>query len=170
MKRQKHKVKRTSSQKTGGSIGAGPAPNKTSRRDLLGRIGSGALLVAGLGGAGWYLVQDVSATIREQDLSQIGNGTPAVVQIHDPDCSLCTALQREARKALADFDDGELQFLVANLRSAEGKRLAAAHGVGHVTLLLFDAKGRRRSILAGSNTSDDLKRAFRRHVGRSGSS
>jgi hypothetical protein len=170
MKRQKHRVKRTGNQKTSGSIGAGAAPDKTTRRDLLGRIGSGALLAAALGGGGWYLVQDVSATIREQDLSQIGNGTPAVVQIHDPDCSLCAALQREARKALADFEDGELQFLVANIRSAEGKRLASAHGVGHVTLLLFDAKGRRRSILVGSNTSEDLKQAFRRHLARSGSS
>ena len=170
MKRKKQRVKRAPNQKPGDAAGSVASPNKTGRRDLLGRFGSGALVAAALGGGAWYLVQDVSATIGEQDLSRIGNGTPAVVQIHDPDCSLCAALQREARKALADFEDGELQFLVANIRSAEGKRLAAAHGVGHVTLLLFDADGRRRSTLVGSNTSEDLKQAFRRHLARSGPS
>ena len=36
----------------------------------------------------------VEATIREGDLSQIGNGTPTVVQIHDPQCPRCVALVR----------------------------------------------------------------------------
>ena len=71
---------------------------------------------------------------------------------------------------MEDFEEGELQFLVANIRSPEGGQLAAEHGVGNVTLLLFDGNGRRRSVLAGSNTSDVLKRAFRRHLAKSGAS
>lgn len=128
------------------------------------------LVAAVMGGGGWYLVQDVSATHREHDLSRIGNGTPAVVQIHDPQCPTCRALQRETRAALSDFEDGELQYLVANIRSAEGRQLAAAHNVGHVTLLLFDADGERRQVLVGSNTSEYLKAVFRRHIAQQGSS
>ena len=48
--------------------------------------------------------------------------------------------------------------------------LAIEHGVGNVTLLLFDAKGRRRSVLTGPNSSEYLKQAFRRHLAKSGSS
>ena len=108
--------------------------------------------------------------MREHDLSLIGNGIPAVVQIHDPQCQRCVALQRETRDALCEFDESELQFLVANIRSEEGRALAAAHGVGHVTLLLFDASGQRRAVLAGSNESEYLAAAFRRHIARSGGS
>ena len=61
------------------------------------------------GGGGWYLVSEVRATIAEQDLSRIGNGIPAVVQIHDPQCPRCLALQRETRKAMSGFADDELQ-------------------------------------------------------------
>ena len=170
MKRQKPKAKRTNTQKTNRSDGTGTSRGKPSRRDFLRRTSRGALGVAAVGGVGWYLVQEVRATIREKDLSQIGNGIPAVVQIHDPQCSRCLALQRETRKALSEFDDGALQYLVANIRTAEGKQLADAHGVRHVTLLLFDAEGRKRDVLVGPSTSDYLTHVFRRHIARGGTS
>lgn len=169
MKRQKHKVKRRKEQKASGAPGAEKPRNTPNRRDFLRKVGSGALVTAAVGGVGWYFVEEVMATVREGDLSRIGNGTPAVVQIHDPQCSQCLALQRETRKALAAFDDEELQYLVANIRSEEGRRLANAHGVRHVTLLLFDGTGQRRDVLVGSNRSDYLEHAFRRHLARSGS-
>ncbi|MCG8360854.1 MAG: thioredoxin family protein [Kiloniellales bacterium] len=170
MKRQKPKIKRTGKKKTGSVAGAGEARKKPNRRDFLRRMSHGALGLAAVGGVGWYVVEEVRASIREKDLSLIGNGTPSVVQIHDPQCPRCRALQRETREALEAFDDGELQYLVANIRTAEGKRLANAHRVGHVTLLLFDAEGRKRDVLVGPSTADILTRAFRRHLARSGGS
>ncbi len=170
MKRQKHKAKRSRSTRPGSSSGPGNAPVSTARRNFLATLRNGTLVAAIAGGGGWFLVQHVSATIAEHDLSQIGNGIPSVVQIHDPQCSRCVALQREARSAMTAFKAEELQFLVANIRNATGRRLADTHGVGHVTLLLFDGKGKRRDVLVGSNTSDFLSQAFRRHVDVSGSS
>ncbi len=108
--------------------------------------------------------------MREQDLTQIGNGNPTIVQIHDPQCSQCVALQREARDALCEIGDANLQYVVANIRSTEGRQLAAAHGVGHVTLILFDGEGKRRRVLAGPNKRDYLTVAFRRHLKRYGKS
>ena len=169
MKRQKNRVKRKSGQKADSMPGVEKPKPKASRRDFLRKSASGALAVAAVGGVGWYLVEDVMATIREGDLSQIGNGIPAVVQIHDPQCPSCRALQREVRKALEDFADEDLQYLVANIRDEDGRKLASAHGVGHVTLLLFDGKGKRRDILSGPNTSAFLELPFRRHVARTGS-
>ncbi|MEM8951332.1 MAG: thioredoxin domain-containing protein, partial [Pseudomonadota bacterium] len=130
------------------------------------RFGNSALAVAAVGGVGWYVVSEVRAGIEEGDLSKIGNGIPTIVQIHDPQCPTCQALQREAREALDQFEDGELQYLVANIRQDKGQRFAAKHGVPHVTLLLFDGAGEHRHTLSGPNTAQNLERAFRQHLGR----
>ncbi len=139
-------------------------PKNVNRRSALGMIRNWGLFAAVGAAGGWYLIDEVLATISEQDLTKIGNGIPAVVQIHDPQCSRCLALQRETRKALKAFDSDQLQYLVANIRSDKGRALATANKVGHVTLLLFDAKGTRREVLHGTSHSDYLELVFRKHV------
>jgi hypothetical protein len=146
-------------------------PDKTpdkraGRRKFLATLSNAGLILAAGGGAGWFFIDEVCATTREIDLTRIGNGIPAVVQIHDPECPRCRALQKEARRAMSNFNENELQYLVANIRSANGRRLANKHRVGHVTLLLFDGKGKRRGILSGPNSSDYLETAFRDHLVR----
>ncbi|MEM1066658.1 MAG: hypothetical protein AAGJ74_14250, partial [Pseudomonadota bacterium] len=81
------------------------APSE-SRRNTLKLLRNGGIAALVLGGAGVVSVNAVRATIAEQDLTRIGNGTPAIVQIHDPTCAMCTELQRETRKALRGFEKG----------------------------------------------------------------
>ena len=66
-----------------------------------------------------------------------------------------------------DFEDGEPQYLVANIGTVEGKMLATSHGVGHVTLLLFDGQSWKLNTPVGSNTSRYLTEMFRGHLSRS---
>lgn len=139
-------------------------PPDRGRRDALLKVRDYGILVAVVGGAGWYGVDYFGRRFSEYDLTQIGNGTPSVVQIHDPGCPLCRELQRQTRTALGKFKKGELQYIVADIKTSAGRELAAAHGVGHVTLLLFDGQGERLDILSGSNTADFLEGAFRRHI------
>lgn len=174
MKRQKHKASAGKKRKTAAQRAAAPQSVQETkapwdRRRVLRTIAGGAAVAAALGGGGWYLVEEVQATIREGDFSRIGNGIPTVVQIHDPGCRLCAALQSETREALSAFDDDELQYVVANTRTAEGSALARAHNVSHVTLLLFDAEGNRAGTLVGNNSAEYLEEVFRRHVGKRGS-
>ena len=136
----------------------------TRRRAVLLKLRNGLIAFAVVGSVGWHLAEEVRATAREHDLSQLGNGTAAVVQIHDPRCSTCKALQRETRIAINAFDPSEIQYLVANIRTSEGRTFARTHRVGHVTLLLFDGNGKRRDTLVGLNTAKKLERLFRRHV------
>jgi hypothetical protein len=124
-------------------------------------------MVAATGG-GWYLVDNFVSTLQELDLSKIGNGIPAVVQIHDPECPRCRELQKQAREAMESFDSNELQYLVANIRQDKGRELAETQRVGHVTLLLFDGNGKRQGILVGVNPSKQLVSTFRRHIKRHG--
>lgn len=164
MKRKKQKNK-PSNKNTGSPVSSDVTTEAgSSRRDFLRKARNRSLLALVLGGGGWLVVDDVRATIREGDLSRIGQGVPTIVQIHDPQCPLCSALQREARDAMSDFEPDQLQFVVANIRGEEGRKFAASHGVGHVTLLLLDPKGKRREVLTGPNTSSYLKAIFERHA------
>lgn len=168
MKRNKRKAKQKAAKAVPQQPIAPQAKSGPSRRALFQKLGTGAVAAAVVGGLGWYLVDDVQATIREEDLSRIGQGTPVVVQIHDPQCSRCVALQREARSAMGGFDKEELQFLVANIRTPEGRSLANRHDVGNVTLLLFDGNGTLRNTLVGNRESDALEKIFKRIAKRSG--
>ena len=172
MKRQKRKGKRPakSSRPASAPATASAEEEAPSRRDFLRKARNGGIALAVVGGGSWYLIDTVRASMREHDLSRIGNGVPTVVQIHDPQCPQCVALQRETRDALCEFDDGQLQYVVANIRSPEGRQLATTHRVGHVTLLLFDPAGERRTTLYGPKDADYLTLAFRRHVAKYGKS
>lgn len=169
MKRQSKRRKPGQKQprKTSLAPGADTAP---SRRAVLRKLRNGGIAVLLLGGGGWGIVREVEAGMREHDLSRIGNGMPTVLQIHDPECPRCVALQREARDAVCEIGEEKLQFLVANIRTDKGRALAERHGVGNVTLLLLDGTGRRRGILAGPREREELVDAFRGHTARYGTS
>ena len=163
MKKQKKRTKNYSTA-TSAAEAAAAAKEPLTRRDVLRRYRNRGIGLAVVGVAGWFVVEDVQATVREHDLTRIGNGVPTVVQIHDPNCSICAALQKETRAAVKGFDESELQFLVANIKDARGSKLAADHGVPHVTLLLFDGDGKRRQILRGPNDRSVLEPRFRQFV------
>lgn len=167
MRRQKRKNTRPAKKNRQAHKPEPSTPMAPTRREFFTKIRNGTIAAAAVGVAGWYLVDEVRATIQEGDLSRIGNGTPSIVQIHDPQCPKCVALQKETRDALSNFEDGKLQFLVANIRTVEGKMLATSHGVGHVTLLLFDGQGRKLNTLVGPNTSRYLTEMFRGHLSKS---
>lgn len=134
------------------------------RRSVLAMLRNGAIAAAVLGGSGWYVAAEVSATLDEHDLSAIGNGIPAIVQVHDPQCPLCRALQVETRRALRDFPDGALQYRIANITTASGSAFAGRYGVGHVTLLLFDGAGEMKRVIRGPSHRDLLRDAFAAHL------
>ena len=132
------------------------------RRRFL-RLTRNAVIGAALvGGSGYVFAQNVLSARHEHDLTRVGNGKPTIVQIHDPGCPKCRSLQRSTRTALAEMEDGAVQYLVANIKAPEGRQFADAHGVGHVTLLLFDGKGRRRDVIRGEQHSDYLLQIFQR--------
>lgn len=122
--------------------------------------------VAGLlaiGGAGWF-ARDFRSKLLETQLGDIGNGIPTVLQIHDPQCSLCAQLQRQTRKALARFDAGAVQFRVADITTSQGAAASARYGVAHVTLVLLCGRGDVRHIVEGVTPADELARLFARHL------
>lgn len=136
------------------------APEQPERRDVLKLMRNGTIGAVALGGLGWWGVSAVRATAAEQDLSRVGKGKPSIVQIHDPQCPMCTQLQRAARRALKSLDDDNLVYLVANIRGDEGRQFAARYNVPHVTLILFNGDGEVQQILNGVRSDDELMPLF----------
>ncbi|MEM1372228.1 MAG: hypothetical protein AAGG72_08405 [Pseudomonadota bacterium] len=153
----KNKKKINARKKKQAQVAAAAQPD---RRDILKLARNGALGAAALGGVSWWALSGIRATAAEMDLTKVGNGQPTIVQIHDPQCALCTELQRETRKALKCFDDGQLQYLVASIRTEEGARFAAARGLPHVTLVLMDGEGGVHDIVRGVHPEEALKPRF----------
>ncbi|MEM7301682.1 MAG: thioredoxin family protein [Pseudomonadota bacterium] len=136
-----------------------PAPD-IGKRSTLRKVRNLFVGVGIAGGLGFLVVDHVRATMHEHDLTRVGNGTPSVVQIHDPQCPSCRALQKETLAALDDLGTDKINYVVANIRTTEGKSFANRYGVPHVTLLLFDKNGRLKHTLRGQRSSLALKNAF----------
>lgn len=156
----KQRKSNSTSNKNGKTQSAKKTPEDTGRRRFLGLSANAALGLAALAGGGFFVVQHVQGAIHEHDLSRVQNGTPTVVQVHDPQCPLCRALQHETRQALSRFDDGQIDYVIANIRSAEGQEFAEQYDVPHVTLLLFDAAGNHTGTIRGQQQSESLYNAF----------
>lgn len=141
-------------------------PAEDTRRGVLTKARNWAIGLGVIGAGGWLGADYYAAMAAEHDLDRIGVGVPTVVQIHDPQCPTCTALMKQARVAMGGFEADELQYVVANMRTEKGAALAAAHGVGKITLLLFDGNGQMTEVLAGFRDSATLAASFRAHLQR----
>jgi thioredoxin-like negative regulator of GroEL len=161
----KHRSKPKSRDKTRkASLPNDAKQNEVSRRWVVSRGGKVLIGLGVLGGGAAFAVNAVNATVKEQDVSRVGTGVPTVVQIHDPGCALCSALQKETRKALQGFDPDQLDYVVANIKTDEGSAFAARFGQPHVTLMLMDPEGRAVRVLNGPQHRDDLRALFERHA------
>ena len=106
---------------------------------------------------------------EERDLSILGKGDPVIVQIHDSSCSKCRKLKSNTESALRGLGD-KIQYRIADIGTAKGRSLQFQYDVPHVTLLLFDGKGKHKSTIQGVRSKDELKESFERFISRYGKS
>lgn len=106
----------------------------------------------------WLITNEHTAR-AESDLSVIGSGTPVAVQIHDHSCPLCQRLKANAETALAEMEVPPA-WRIADINTTKGAEFASQQGVGHVTILLFDAQGNRQEIIQGVTSVSVLRNSF----------
>ena len=94
------------------------------------------------------------------DLTVIGKGKPAAVQIFDPNSVSSLDLMQAFNSARGEYE-GRIEFLLADLNSDSGKQFAQTHGVGSNTLVLFAADGTKLSTVSGPQDADTLKKLFK---------
>lgn len=155
----KPKSKKTNANKTNAKNEIEP-----TRRKFIRFARNSVIGIAVVGATGGYLAYAASGTMHEQDLTRIGQGLPSVVQIHDPQCPVCMRLQRTTKAALERLGDGQIDYVVANIRTGKGEAFASKYGVPHVTLLLFDADGELQNILRGEQQADALDSEFKKLI------
>ncbi|WP_187431524.1 hypothetical protein ROLI_009000 [Roseobacter fucihabitans] len=144
----------------------GLARLEPTRRDVIKLLRNGMIATVAVAGGGYFAMGSFRVYAAEHDLSRVGQGKPVVVQVHDPQCPTCTALQKQARKALYGFGECDLVYLIADITTVEGRAFAVRHGVGNVTLLLFDGRGGLQQAVEGLHSRDELDVIFKAHHGR----
>lgn len=91
-----------------------------------------------------------------QDLSVIGQGTKALVLVHDGNI-LQSADTMVAMNAVRDDFEERVAFIVADINTPEGKRFADSHGFGPAALAFFAANGDRLQLLYSEQTGESLR-------------
>ncbi len=162
------KNKRNSKAKTSKSSPVSPSSSPVAtRRPISRRKMLGLLLGVPLVGVAGVGVHRYDVKVRAlHDLSVLGNGSPAIVQIHDPSCKLCRRLMANTKKALGDRED--ITYRIADITKTNGREFQERYGVPHVTLLLFNAKGRHVHTVQGVTPAEELAEHFQRHLPRVG--
>jgi len=132
---------------------------RKQRKKLKGIVGAiiGVAVFIGLGSIGVNAYKKSWET--SHDLSVIGNGTPTIVQIHDPNCPKCKKLMSNTKSALSKFDD-KLVFRIADISTSAGRKLQRIHNANTVSLLMFDRSGKMRRTSSGVKSSEELELAF----------
>jgi hypothetical protein len=96
-----------------------------------------------------------------QDLSQIGNGVPAVVQVWDITCPICNENRANVERIDQDYSDDELLIRVADMRNDDAVRFAARYtDRRRQTMLFFDGSGELTDIVTGGIEVDTLRSLF----------
>ena len=90
------------------------------------------------------------------DLSKIGQGMPAVVLVHDKGSVGSLELMTLLNKVRPDYAD-EMEFIVVNINSREGKMFREQQNIDGVVLVLFGHNGIKRGTLANSKDEAELR-------------
>ncbi len=93
------------------------------------------------------------------DLTQIGNGKNIVVHVHDHDLVNSAELMDNLNNIRNEYK-GFVEFVVADLKIAEGQAFAAAHNVEAVTLVFFAPDGKQLGIVQGVPDLNTLRRTL----------
>ena len=143
---------------------AKPAQSReATRRDMLRLCATAPLVWCRPVVSGYGANASFTAYAQEHALSRLGQGTHVIVQVHDPQCPTCTALQKQTRAAFKSMDDCGTIYLVADITINAGAALAARHGVPHVTLLFFDGQGVLLRRAQGMHRSAALRPMVAQH-------
>ncbi|MEX2443025.1 MAG: hypothetical protein WD492_05445 [Alkalispirochaeta sp.] len=104
---------------------------------------------------------------RARDLSLVGTGVPAVVQVHDITCPVCTELRANVESIEGEFSDDELVIRVADIATDEGLTFARQHTSNRrVTLLFLDGDGDLVDEQVGLRSPQELREVFVEHSRR----
>jgi hypothetical protein len=93
------------------------------------------------------------------DLSRIGKGKAAVVLIRDKNAVQSFDLM-EVMNKIRDQYSGQVEFLVTDFNTPEGRAFISANQAARVTLAILDANGKMVKILYPPQTPESVQQAI----------
>jgi hypothetical protein len=90
------------------------------------------------------------------DLSRIGKGHAAVVLVRDKNSVQSLDLMNVLNDIRNKYD-GQVEFLLTDFDTPEGKAFIAANNVARITLVLFDANGKLVKVLVPPQTAENVQ-------------
>ncbi|MGM0673550.1 MAG: hypothetical protein ACQETQ_02515 [Spirochaetota bacterium] len=133
------------------------------RRNRLVLAGAAVVLVLIAGGGVLYGLRQSEEQVR--DLSAVGDGVPAVVQVHDSTCPVCNELRGNVASIEDEFTDDELLIRVADVHTDDGVDFAADYTTARqATLLFIDGDGELLDVQTGAQAPETLLQSFTRHA------
>lgn len=93
------------------------------------------------------------------DLSRIGKGKAAVVLVRDKNAVQSFDLI-EVMNGLRDQYAGQVEFLLTDFNTPEGRAFIAANSAARVTLVVLDANGKMANVLYPPQTTESVEQAI----------
>lgn len=90
------------------------------------------------------------------DLSHIGKGKAAVVLVRDKNAVQSFDLMN-VLEGLRDKYSGQVEFLLTDFDTPEGRAFITANNAARVTLVLFDASGKPVKVLYAPQTAENVQ-------------
>lgn len=136
---------------------------RQTRRLVTGGVVATAAILAVLGLVAFQRGRDQ----RLHDLTAVGRGVPAVVQVYDITCPICSELRANVRTIEGEFAEDALVIRVADVATPGGLAFVRQYtDLRRVTLLFFDSAGELVDVQSGLQTPPELRRTFTAHAGR----
>ena len=99
------------------------------------------------------------------DLTVIGKGKPALVQVFDPNQVLSLELMETVNGIRGEYE-GRVEFLLADLNREGGRAFAEQQGTKPPALVMFAPNGAKITTLSGPQTAEDLKKLLGKALGK----
>lgn len=93
------------------------------------------------------------------DLTRIGKGKAAVVLVRDKDSVESFNLMETLNKVRDRFN-GNVEFLLTDFNTPEGRAFMSQYGAQRITAVVFDANGNKVTVLSPSQTADSMQQAI----------
>jgi hypothetical protein len=93
------------------------------------------------------------------DLSRIGKGKAAVVLVRDKNAVESFNLM-EVMNTIRDQYAGQVEFLLTDFNTPEGRAFITANGAARVTLVVLDANGNKVNVLYPPQTAESVQQAI----------
>jgi len=93
------------------------------------------------------------------DLSRIGKGKATVVLIRDKNAVQSFDLM-EVMNGVRDQYAGQVEFLVTDFNTPEGRAFISANNAARVTLVVLDANGKMVNVLSPPQTTESVGQAI----------